>query len=327
MADPKTDKAVPTVQHDDRKLDEVLLAMDVVDTLRHRDQVLLKEMDKVGREDQLIERLREIYKNQGIEVPDHVLKEGVQALEERRFHYDPPKSGLSVRLAKIYVTRDRWLKPLMGALAAAAIGLGIYQFGVVGPAKAKSNAVQVELTETLPTELESLHADILSTTEDERARALAESYYQDGLAAAKDEQAAVAKQNIENLKLLKSDISETYEIRVVYGVNPDTGQEYRNSGVFRVYGNNDAQRSYYLIVRAYDPTGKIVSVPIQNDETLGYSRVNIWGQQVSKEVFDRIADDKADDRKIQENLIGTKRAGQYNPEFTVESPGGAITEW
>ena len=32
-----------------KPLDEVLLAMDVVDTLRHRETTLLREMDEVGR--------------------------------------------------------------------------------------------------------------------------------------------------------------------------------------------------------------------------------------------------------------------------------------
>ncbi|MEM8996782.1 MAG: DUF6384 family protein, partial [Acidobacteriota bacterium] len=118
---------------EDRPLDEVLLAMDVVDTLRHREQTLLRELDEAGREAELIERLRDIYHAQGIEVPDHVIKEGVQALKERRFAYSPPKPSLSVRLARLYVSRGRWGKPVLGLLAASALGMMVYQFGVAGP--------------------------------------------------------------------------------------------------------------------------------------------------------------------------------------------------
>ncbi len=53
---------------DKKPLDEVLLAMDVVDTLRHRQLTLAREMDDVGRERELIERLKDIYHAQGIEV-------------------------------------------------------------------------------------------------------------------------------------------------------------------------------------------------------------------------------------------------------------------
>ena len=67
-------------------LDEVMLAMDVVDTLRHRQDLVARELDSVGKEQQLIARLREIYHQQGIEVPDHILREGVAAIADSRSH-------------------------------------------------------------------------------------------------------------------------------------------------------------------------------------------------------------------------------------------------
>ena len=63
----------------DRPLDEVMLAMDVVDTLRHRRNLVERELSEEDRDTRLIERLREIYRNQGIDVPDSVLAAGVAA--------------------------------------------------------------------------------------------------------------------------------------------------------------------------------------------------------------------------------------------------------
>ena len=40
-------------------LDEVMLAMDVVDTLRHRQDLALRELDAGAREAELIEKLRQ----------------------------------------------------------------------------------------------------------------------------------------------------------------------------------------------------------------------------------------------------------------------------
>ena len=60
-------------------LDELMLAMDVVDTLRHREDLIAREFNEEGRENDLIARLRQIYRDQGIEVPDNVLAEGVKA--------------------------------------------------------------------------------------------------------------------------------------------------------------------------------------------------------------------------------------------------------
>jgi hypothetical protein len=96
-------------------LDDLMLAMDVVDTLRHRASLVERELNTEARDQQLIERLREIYRAQGIDVPDSVLAEGVTALKEDRFRYTPPPESFSVKLARIYVCRKRCL-----GLAAAA---------------------------------------------------------------------------------------------------------------------------------------------------------------------------------------------------------------
>jgi len=59
-----------------------MLAMDVVDTLRHRQQLVDRELDAEARRERLVEKLREIYASQGLNVTDEMLEEGVRALEE-----------------------------------------------------------------------------------------------------------------------------------------------------------------------------------------------------------------------------------------------------
>ena len=97
------------------KLDDLMLAMDVVDTLRHRDILVERELNEEAREEQLIARLRALYKSQGIEVPDSVLKQGVEALKESRFVYTPRAAGFGRQLALLWVRRRRY-----GAWAAGA---------------------------------------------------------------------------------------------------------------------------------------------------------------------------------------------------------------
>ena len=70
------------VPRQQQKLDNVMIAMDVVDTLRHRDDLVRRELNEEGRESELIVRLRQIYRDQGIEVSDQVLAEGVKALKD-----------------------------------------------------------------------------------------------------------------------------------------------------------------------------------------------------------------------------------------------------
>lgn len=302
-------------------LDEVLVAMDVVDTLRHRDLILQKELDQDGREQQLIARLREIYAAQGIKVTDDVLLQGVQALEEQRFQYKPPAPSFGVSLAKIYVARDRWWKPVAGGLAAIAAGLMAYQFGVVQPAKANEARIQRALTEILPGQLDAAHEATISASQSETANQLAATYLLDGQAAITARDVGKAESAISSLNQLKADLSISYDVRVVYGPGEP------RSGIFRIPDDAPNARNYYLIVEAVDPAGRLVEVEIESEEDRKTERVTRWGQRVSETAFNTIASDKRDDQIIQNAVIGTKAVGTLSPTYSVATPGGAILEW
>ena len=138
-------------------LDDMMLAMDVVDTLRHRERLVERELNEEAREEQLIERLRALYKGQGIEVPDSVIARGVEALKESRFVYTPPKSGFGRALATLWVKRTTYGKWGGATLAALAVAIGLYQYTVVRPREQAAEAARVALTQTLPRELAAAH--------------------------------------------------------------------------------------------------------------------------------------------------------------------------
>src|SRR5262245_24737659 len=122
---PESETAVQPAEK--RPLDDLMLAMDVVDTLRHRAALVERELGADTSDQQLIEKLRSIYASQGIDVPDHVLTEGVEALRENRFAYVPPKPGLTLTLARIYVDRGRWARWGLAAVSiVAAVWLGYW---------------------------------------------------------------------------------------------------------------------------------------------------------------------------------------------------------
>ncbi len=315
-----SDTAAPAVR-DTSKLDDVLLAMDVVDTLRHREQLVLTEMDAGAREAALIARLKDIYAAQGIDVPERILKEGVQALEEKRFVYVPPRPSLAVSLARIYIMRHRWLAPVtFGAVALVAL-FGAWQIGVVQPQKARAAAVQVELTQTLPAELKRLHAEVMALALEEPAKLKADALLADGQRALVAGDRRGARDARAGLAELQGDLSAIYDVRVVYG--PDEAR----SRVFRIPDAVPGARNFYLIVEAVDPAGRLVTVPVNSEEDRRSARVTRWGQRVSEEVFNRVAADKGDDQIIQDAVIGQKRAGYLSPQYTVDTPGGAILEW
>ena len=101
----------------------------------------------------LIDRLREIYRSQGMEVTDEALLAGVEALREERFSYRPPRKSLAVRLAYIRSARKvgaaRWNRS--GWRAADLAG---YAFSFSGPAKQR-----------LQEQVAALNSDISATTE------------------------------------------------------------------------------------------------------------------------------------------------------------------
>jgi hypothetical protein len=105
---------------DGQGLDQLMLAMDVVDTLRHQQDLVDHALAEDERDAALVARIRSIYASQGIEVTDAVVREGVEALKKDRFVYVPPAETFSLRLARIYVDRGRWTRRV---LAVAALGL------------------------------------------------------------------------------------------------------------------------------------------------------------------------------------------------------------
>lgn len=306
-----------TVGADDRPLDDVLLAMDVVDTLRHREQVVATELDAVGREAALIKRLREIYDAQGIDVPDHVLREGVKALEERRFLYTPPKPSLPVSLAKVYIARDRWLKPVAVALTTLVIALGGYQFGIAGPSKAREAAAIVALEETLPTELRQTHERVVDLAEGEDALRLADAYLTAGREAIADKDVRGAERSISDLQALGSELSSAYDVTIVSRPGED-------SGFFRENGN---VRNFYLVVEAKDATGRVLPVTLTSEENQKVARVEKWAQRVTEARFNAAVADKQDDQIIQDAILGTKAIGELTPAYTDGVQPGIIFEW
>ena len=203
---------VPTPAGADARqpLDEVMLAMDIVDTIRRRERMVQRELDAEGREIDLKERLRKIYAAQGIDIPDHVLEQGVAAIKEDRFVYTPAAPGFPRTLATLYVTRNAWGKWLLGAIAAVMIAAAGYYAAVVAPAA------------RLPGRIEALHAQIAGITEDAEARTQAGQIREAGLAAARRGERDQARSAIASLEALHQRLEQMDAVRRVEGQRIET---------------------------------------------------------------------------------------------------------
>lgn len=289
-------------------LDDIMLAMDVVDTLRRRERLVKKELDEEGRHEDLKERLRKIYAAQGIEVPDHVIDQGVAALKEERFTYKPPPDTFSTKIARVYVKRNKWGKWLLGGIAVPAIAGLINYFTITLP-----NA-------GLPDELKSLHNEVVQMAKSDNARQTADSYLAAGQSALVSDNTDRAKATVTELQSLRTSLQQEYTIRIV-------NRQGVKSGVWRIPDINSSAKNYYLIVEAIDSSGNTLSTNILNEETGKNSTVDIWGLRVDKNVFDRVARDKRDDGIIENDRMGYKERGYLIPKYEMKTSGGAITTW
>jgi len=93
-----------------KPMNEVMLAMDIVDTIRRNQSVVERELGAELQDEVLLNRLKDIYGSQGIEVSDAILREGIVALREDRFIYKPIPPSFKRFLAKVYIKRRKWNK-------------------------------------------------------------------------------------------------------------------------------------------------------------------------------------------------------------------------
>ena len=293
-------------------LEDVMVAMDVVDTLRHQQGIAERELDGEARRERLLERLKDMYQAQGIEVPEAVLLEGIQALEEERFSYTPVPRSWRTRIASLWVGRKRWGRPI-GLLSAIAAALwGIYFVLEVRP--------QQQNLEQLPKEIQSTLAAIERQAKNPAIIPQAQQLASSASSALNQNNVSQATEQLSSLKELRERLQQDYVVRIVSRPN-------ENSAVWRIPPNNSNARNYYLIVEAIDGNNRPIEITVVNEENNRTERKKTWGLRVSEDTFYKIASDKQDDGIIQGNKVGVKRAGYLKPEFSVPTTGGTITEW
>lgn len=301
-------------------LDDLMMAMDVVDTLRHDERIAVKELGDDLRDEQMVERLRQIYKSQGIEVPDRMLREGVQNLRQNRFVYSPPAVGFQRTLALLYVTRARWSKWLGILLLLTVAAVLAWRFLVVLPRERAAEALRIELTETLPGDFAALPARIAAIAIVPEATARTETLAATGLAALAAKDAEAARKARADLMALEARLLQTFDVRIVSRPGTPTG-------VTRIPQANRNALNYYLIVEAIGPDGTALPQEINSEEDGSTELVGIWGQRVPKATFDTVRADKQRDGIVQDAVLGSKARGKLGIDWQKPVDAGAITKW
>jgi hypothetical protein len=301
-------------------LDDLMIAMDVVDTLRHREDLVRRELNEEGREEDLIARLRKIYRDQGIEVPDQILADGVKALKDSRFVYTPPPAGWKRSLLTLWAKRDTHGRRAGYALAAVIALFAGYHLLVTRPAQLAAEQERVEITQTLPKSLRQAHADILVVGNDPAAKQKADALLADGERAIRDGDRAAMTRITGELTALRNELAAEYTLVIV-------SRPGESSGVWRRPPRGSQARNYYLIVEPVAPDGRKMSLPVRNEETGATETVSKFGVRVPQQTFETVASDKRDDGIVQRNQFGIKKRGTLAVDYKMPFEGGIITQW
>lgn len=293
-------------------LEDLMVAMDVVDTIRHRRLIVERELDAAGRRQRLIERLRDIYTAQGIEVSDAALEAGVDALEKERFAYAPASPGVGTFFARLYVRRDRWLKAVLGIIAVALLVWLAWYVTITLP--------QQRVEAAMPARIEAAYDRVTAIADTEAGMARANELRSAAERAVEAGDFGAAGQRVADLEALERELRLAYEIRIVSRPN-------EMSGVWRVPDVNPDARNFYLVVEAVDGNGNVIEREVRNEEDGRTYRVRKWGLRVDEATFEAVAADKRADGIVDDYVVGSKTAGRLEPNYRVPTSGATITEW
>jgi len=302
-------------------LDDVMLAMDVVDTLRHRQDLVERELGELDRAASLIEKLRTIYSEQGITVPDHILKEGVDALAESRFVYTPPRAGLNRAVARLYVTRGRWGRVIVTAAVVVALALAAYQLAYRPYVAGQQAEAARQLAEVLPAQMDTLFNTIYVETKEQEAVRQASALLERGKTAAAESNLEGAERAVADLTGLRDRLRAEYRLRIV-------NREGQETGVWTFPDVNTDATNYYIVVEAVTSDNQTLTLPIENEENGGeIENASIWAVRVPEPLYEAVRADKLDDGIIQNDVLGVKQFGYLDVTYLMPVLDGAITQW
>jgi hypothetical protein len=296
---------------DTAPLGDLMLTMDVTDTLRHS--------PAVAEAPDAVDQLRRLYAQLGVDAPDTILSDGIAAHRDERFAYAPRAAGWRLALARLYVARRRWLP---GALAVALLLLVVLigYFVVFRPyQEAQVEKARVELGETMPAAIDALYQSIFEETKVTAAADRAADLRAKGKAAAQKGDRAGAEAAVADLTTIRDTLQAEYRLTIVDRPNVKWG-------FWTFPQNNSEETNYYLVVEPRANGGTVLTLPVLGAGGRTDS-VKLWAVRVPEDVYRAVEADKADDGTIEQNLVGIKEYGFLQPDYLVTVLGGALTRW
>lgn len=295
----------------DLSIAEMSRMLDVAAALRRERLVAEQQLNHDQTRAMLRERLLEAARVSGDPVSEQEIDAAIEAYFANLHEFQAPKPGFETFLAHLYVLRGPIAKWAAGIVAACLVWWGFSSSGLL-PGEARDRML-----------LEELHAKItrsaaaareVAASPETQARFTDYQAQADAYREASD--LAELKSLAEIIAREEAVLKQEYTLRVVQ--RPVSAQE-------RLFEDASGQRvsGTYLIVEAIDPSGRPVSLPIRDAETGETTTIGRWGEEVPKEVFERVVADKQADGVLDETEFAVKRRGELTPRVQMPGANGA----
>lgn len=191
----------------DPTIEDVLMAADAVDTIRHEIAIQETEILSDDRRLAIKARLRQYYASQGIEVPDEVIDRAVEDMDKNRYTHTPLEPGVSRYLANLWVDRRLIFKRTIVAFV-LMIFIGISANAIndvlfVQPREKALAELEIDLETRLPVILEDRYTKAVALAtqmDDEVALTMVNKIRDAALKNILSREAEEARSNIKKLE-------------------------------------------------------------------------------------------------------------------------------
>ncbi len=316
----------PTPTDTNLSLHEMLQIMDVARAIREEQLTVEQQFQIEETRARIRERLIASAQVAGDTVTAAEVDVAIQLYFDNLNVYRDPPWGFQRVLAELYV----WRVTVVSLLAAVgAIGLGVWLafFNPSMPWSPQSRATHAlhQAEQDARSVLDRLNT---FPQKDEAAAHAIDELTKEFHAVEATRNVTAIQQSQHRMADLLASLEEQYELQIVTG-------EGRDSAVTEQWeAGGPGALSYYVIVEARSKDGRVLSQTIQNAETGASKSVTQWGEQVPKEVYERLQADKKSDGVLNETRFGEKRRGSLSERVLLPGPDGQplkrgmqITDW
>lgn len=305
--------APPKTVDSDLSLNEMLQILDVARAIREEQLTVDQQFQIEETRAKIRDRLLASARVAGEQVTEAEVDTAIQLYFDNLHVYRDPPWGFGRLLAELYVRRVRAL--IAGAvLCCVVLIIWIAFFNSSMPWSRQSRtARQLALAQE---EARSVLLELESVAQGEQAELAVGQMASEFHALESTGDSASLRIAQQRMTSLLSDLNEQYVIQIVTGSGNDSAltREWNQDGL--------SSLSHYAIVEARAPGGQLLTRSIQDAETGKTQQVTRWGEQIPREVYERLKADKLSDGVLNETRFGVKRRGELGEQILLPGAGG-----